>query len=91
MSAVAQEVYLAEHLQWEKDQWDLCGRSNDSLILCINANELRISMEEARLAANYYDMTAEEREEFDSSYEADAVEEISSLTAAWISDNAPAA
>lgn len=48
-------------------------------------------MEEARLAANYYDMTAEEREEFDSSYEADAVEEISSLTAAWISDNAPAA
>jgi len=86
MSAVAQEVYLAEQLQWEKDQWDLCGRlyTNDALITCINANELRISLEEARLAADYYEMTVEEREEFDSSYETDVVEELSSLTAAWI-------
>lgn len=91
MSAAAQEVYLAEQLQWEKDQWDLCGRENEAEIKCIKADELRSALETARAADGYYAMDADDREDWDEAYVETAATELTTLTAAWITANAPAA
>jgi len=86
-------VFEVDLLKWGQEVYQQCSQDPDS-IACREAESLKKEEETARAAGdkNYYSgMTASERTTFDSARVDEVAKLESSLAAAWIESNKPAA
>lgn len=85
-------IFEADLLKWGKAVYETC-KADAKSIECREAEKIKKAEETARAAGvkNYYLMTPTERDAFTTARKADVAKEKSSLAAAWLKSNVPAA
>lgn len=85
-------IFEADLLKWGKAVYETC-KADAKSIECREAEKIKKAEEKARAAGtkNYYLMTPTEREAFTTARKTDVAKEKSSLAAAWLKSNVPAA
>lgn len=85
-------IFEADLLKWGKAVYETC-KADAKSIECREAEKIKKAEEKARAAGtkNYYLMTPTEREAFTTARKGEVAKEKSSLAAAWLKSNVPAA